>query len=77
MLEIKFTYLNDVTLERIHNALKGNKAYINNDILLSSDGNTKSIILAGHKDDSEDTKNDITVVVGPPLIEFSSKGDKS
>jgi len=63
MIEIKLPDISDDDFEFLHKALKGNKAYIDNDIMLynGTDTNPKSIILAGHNDINEDHSNDIEI----------------
>lgn len=63
MIEIKLPGISDKDFDLLHKALKGNKAYIDNDIILynNTDTNTKSIVLAGHNDINEDCSNDIEI----------------
>ena len=65
MIEIKLPGISDKDFDLLHKALKGNKAYIDDDILLFN-GNSespRSIVLAGHKDLDEDCSNDIEIEI--------------
>jgi len=64
MIEIKLPGISDNDFELLHKALKGNKAYIDNDIVLyngTDDNKPKSIILAGHINIDEDRSYDIEI----------------
>lgn len=65
MIEIKLPDISDDDFELLHKALKGNKAYIDTDIMLynGTDTNPKSIILAGHDTINEDYSNDIEIEI--------------
>ena len=73
MIEIKLPGISDNDFELLHKALKGNKAYIDNDIILynGTDTNPKSIILAGHIDINEDHSNDIEITLGTIKLNMS------
>ena len=65
MVEIKLPGISDKDFDALHKALKGNKAYIDSDILLYNGIGVRprSIVLAGHKNLDEDCSNDIELEI--------------